>query len=65
MALPPATGQSTFGLHSLGATPMIARLWHCWTTPENADTYEALIKTEIFSGIVARKIAGFQKIELL
>ena len=44
---------------------MIARLWHGWTTPENADKYEALIKTEIFPGIVGRKIAGFRKIELL
>ena len=44
---------------------MIARLWHGWTTRENADTYEALIRTEIFSGIVARNIAGFRKIELL
>ena len=44
---------------------MIARLWHGWTTRENADTYEALIRTEIFSGILARDIAGFRKIELL
>lgn len=44
---------------------MIARLWHGWTTPENADKYEALIRSEIFSGIVARDIPGFQKIELL
>ena len=44
---------------------MIARLWHGWTTPENADRYEALIRTEIFAGIVERKIPGFRKIELL
>lgn len=44
---------------------MIARLWHGWTGPENADAYEALIKTQIFPGIVARKIEGFRKIELL
>jgi heme-degrading monooxygenase HmoA len=44
---------------------MIARLWHGWTTPENADKYETLIKTEIFPGIVGRNIAGFQRIELL
>ena len=44
---------------------MIARLWHGWTTTENADTYEALLKSEILSDIVARKIEGFRKIELL
>jgi heme-degrading monooxygenase HmoA len=44
---------------------MIARIWHGWTTPQNADKYEALIRSEIFSGIVARKIDGFEKIELL
>ena len=44
---------------------MISRIWHGWTTPENADRYESLLKTEIFPGILARKIAGFQRIELL
>jgi hypothetical protein len=27
---------------------MIIRIWHGWTTPANADTYETLLKTEIF-----------------
>jgi len=44
---------------------MIARLWYGWTTPQNADAYESLLKTEIFPGILARKIAGFRRIELL
>ena len=44
---------------------MIARLWYGWTTPQNADAYETLLKTEIFPGILARKIAGFRRIELL
>ena len=44
---------------------MIARIWYGWTTPENADAYEALLKTEIFPGILARNIAGFLRIELL
>jgi len=29
----------------------IKRVWHGWTTPENADTYERLLETEIFPGI--------------
>jgi len=44
---------------------MIARLWRGWTTPENADTYESLLRTEIFPGIVGRNISGFMRIELL
>ena len=44
---------------------MIARLWHGWTMQENADAYENLLKTQIFPGILARNIAGFQHIELL
>ena len=44
---------------------MIARIWTGWTTPQNADAYEALLKDEIFPAILARNIAGFQRIELL
>ena len=44
---------------------MISRLWHGWTTPENADSYEALIRSSIFPGIMGREIAGLQRIELL
>ena len=43
---------------------MIARTWYGWTTPENGDAYEALLKGEIFPGIVGRKIAGFRRSEL-
>src|SRR5215510_471112 len=44
---------------------MIARIWYGYTTPDNADAYEALLKTEIFPGILARNVAGFRRIELL
>jgi hypothetical protein len=30
---------------------MISRIWYGWTTPANADAYEALLKSEIFVGI--------------
>lgn len=43
---------------------MISRVWHGWTTPENADAYEALLRSEIFTGIRGRKIAGFREIQL-
>ena len=44
---------------------MISRIWHGWTTPDNADTYEALLKEEIFAGILGRRIRGFKNIQLL
>src|SRR5438067_1377407 len=30
---------------------MIARIWHGWTTPENAKRYEELLQTEILPAI--------------
>ena len=44
---------------------MISRIWHGWTTPANADAYETLLKSEIFTGIAARQIAGYRGIHLL
>jgi heme-degrading monooxygenase HmoA len=44
---------------------MIARIWHGWTSPQNAHAYETLLKTEIFPGILARNVTGFLRIELL
>lgn len=44
---------------------MIARIWHGWTTPDNADAYQALLDEEIFTGIRNRRIAGFRDIQLL
>jgi hypothetical protein len=44
---------------------MISRIWHGWTTRDNADAYESLLKTEVFVGIRGRSIPGFQRIQLL
>jgi heme-degrading monooxygenase HmoA len=44
---------------------MISRIWRGWTTRQNADAYEALLKAEIFTGIIDRGISGFQGIDLL
>lgn len=43
---------------------MISRIWHGWTTPENADIYESLLKTEIFPGIASKKVTGYRGIQL-
>jgi heme-degrading monooxygenase HmoA len=47
-----------------GRNGMISRIWRGWTAPQNADAYESLLRNEIFPGILARKIAGFRRIEL-
>ena len=44
---------------------MISRIWHGWTSHENADAYEALLKSEIFLGIENRQITGYKGIHLL
>ncbi|WP_421850703.1 antibiotic biosynthesis monooxygenase family protein [Oricola sp.] len=44
---------------------MIKRIWHGYTTPENADRYEALLKSEVITGIEGKNIPGFRKIDVL
>jgi len=40
-------------------------MWHGWTSPSNADAYEALLQGEVLAGIVSRNIAGFHGIDLM
>lgn len=44
---------------------MIVRIWHGWTTPENAGAYEALLNDEVFVGIRSRRINGLRQLQLL
>lgn len=44
---------------------MIIRIWHGWTSRENASAYQQLLEEEIFVGIRNRKITGFRGIQLL
>jgi heme-degrading monooxygenase HmoA len=37
---------------------MIARLWKGWTTPENADAYEKLLREKALPGL--QQIAGYR-----
>jgi antibiotic biosynthesis monooxygenase (ABM) superfamily enzyme len=43
---------------------MIARIWHGWTKRKDAETYETMLRNEIFPSIAARNIAGYQGAEL-
>jgi len=43
----------------------IKRVWHGWTTMENADRYQFILNTEVLPGIEAKQIPGYRKIEVL
>ncbi len=44
---------------------MIGRIWHGWTTPGNADSYENIVTTEVLPEIAARGIPGYRGANLL
>jgi heme-degrading monooxygenase HmoA len=44
---------------------VISRIWHGWTTRENAAAYESLLRSEILPGIANRSIRGLQGAHLL
>jgi heme-degrading monooxygenase HmoA len=44
---------------------MIARIWHGWTTLDNADAYQHIVSTEVLPEIAARRLAGYHGAHLL
>jgi heme-degrading monooxygenase HmoA len=42
---------------------MISRIWHGWTTTENADKYESLLRAEVLPGI--HRVRGYNGAYLL
>ena len=44
---------------------MICRLWRGWTTPDNAQAYERIVRGEVIPAIEARRIPGFRHIDLM
>ena len=43
----------------------IKRVWHGWTTRENAERYQTILNEQVLPGIEAKNIPGYQKIEVL
>ncbi len=43
----------------------IKRVWHGWTTKENADKYQYILQNEVIPGIEEKNIPGLQKFEVL
>ncbi len=44
---------------------MIVRLWHGWTSKDNADAYQKLLESEIVPGILDRRVEGLDGIDVL
>ena len=44
---------------------MVSRIWHGYTTRDNSDAYENLLRNEIFIGIKGKNIQGYKGIQLL
>jgi heme-degrading monooxygenase HmoA len=44
---------------------MICRVWRGWTTPDNADAYERVVRGQVIPGIEAMRIPGFRSIDLV
>ena len=43
----------------------IKRIWHGWTTPENAEAYRTVLFGEVIPGNEAKGIEGYRGIEVL
>lgn len=43
---------------------MIGRIWHGWTTPDNADAYQGLLESEVLPGI-ERQTTGYDGVYVL
>ena len=44
---------------------MILRIWHGWTTGDNADAYQRLLDTTIVPGILDRPLPGLRGVDIL
>jgi hypothetical protein len=43
---------------------MIARIWRGWTSHQNADAFEALVRNQTIPGILAKDIAGLREAQV-
>ncbi|MCB2205102.1 antibiotic biosynthesis monooxygenase [bacterium] len=43
----------------------IKRVWHGWTTLENADAYQEVLSNTVLPGIEAKNIPGFRQVIVL
>jgi hypothetical protein len=48
-----------------GEEEMIARVWRGWTAHQNADAFEAVLRTQSIPNILARSIPGLREAQVL
>ncbi len=53
------------GMDRLTRDPMIERIWHGWTTPEDADEYERLLREQILPSFADKDIDGYRGVRVL
>lgn len=44
---------------------MIARVWRGWTAHQNADSFEAVLRTESLPSVLAKGVAGLREMQVL
>ncbi len=44
---------------------MICRIWRGWTSRQNAQAYQDVLRATVIPGIEARNIAGFRQIDMM
>lgn len=44
---------------------MIFRIWHGWTSEDNADAYQSVVDGEVVPGILERGIPGLRGVDIL
>jgi heme-degrading monooxygenase HmoA len=49
----------------VAANATVARIWHGWTTVENADAYQEVVEGEVLPAIFERHIPGLVSAHLL
>lgn len=57
-------GSKVFYYYITNTKTMIGRIWHGWTSFENADAYERLLKEEIIPEIADKKMTGYKEIQV-
>jgi hypothetical protein len=57
----PATTDS----RSRSGAPGIARVWRGWTTHQNADAYETVLRNETFPSALAKNVVGLRELRAL
>lgn len=61
----PSSPQSSLTKPHQAPKMPIKRIWHGYTTPENADAYQETLFSSVIPGIEAKRIPGFRSIEVL